>query len=170
MVCENQQAVSTIRVFLRFESEEYCMTEQANVFRAHLAIAVFCEKVLQEQDGVLSVIRVIDRFIVAGATPEIGPTVLQFTILISFKSGFLRGKQNISLRPKSPSGVDLPSMDFPVLFEGDDDRGVNLGAGINFVVNEEGLFWFDVYLADELVTRMPLRVIYQRMALPMGAG
>jgi hypothetical protein len=146
------------------------MAEQSNVFRAHLSMAVFCEKILQEADGVLSVIRVIDRFLVAGQTPDISPTVLAFTVLISFKSGFLRGKQKISIKPKSPSGADLASMEFPVLFEGDDDRGVNLGLPTNFMVNEEGLFWFDVYLADELVTRMPLRVIYQRTPLPMGSG
>ena len=133
-------------------------------------MAVFCEKILREADGVLSIIRVIDRFTVAGPTPEMGPTVLQFTILISFKSGFLRGKQKISVRPKSPVGADLPAMEFPVLFEGDDDRGINLGAMTNFVANEEGLYWIDVYLAEELITRMPLRVIYQRTPLPTASG
>jgi hypothetical protein len=136
--------------------------EQKEIFRAHLAMAVFCEKVLREADNVLSIIRVIDRFNVVGATPEMVPTVLPFMILVSFKSGFLRGKQLLAIRPKGPNKEDLPQMAFPMLFEGDDDRGNALAAQINFVANQEGLYWFDVHLNEELVTRMPLRVAYQQ--------
>lgn len=53
-------------------------------------------------------------------------------------------------------------MTFPVLFEGDDDRGNALIAQMNFVANQEGLYWFDVHLNEELATRMPLRVAYQQ--------
>jgi hypothetical protein len=144
------------------------MPEQENVFRAYLQLAVLCEKVLKEADGVMSVIRVIDRFTVNGATPEMPPQVLPFMIAIIFKAGFMRGKQTIAIRPKSPTGVDLPAMEFPILFEGDDDRGVGMVFPIQWVPPEEGLFWWDVYLNQELVTRMPLRVIYQRMGLPMS--
>ena len=138
------------------------MAEQKDLYRAYLAMAVFCEKVLREADNVLSVIRVIDRFNVVGATPEMAPTILPFTILVSFKSGFLRGKQMLAIKPKSPNRDDLPQMTFPVLFEGDDDRGNALIAQMNFVANQEGLYWFDVHLNEELVTRMPLRVAYQQ--------
>ena len=137
--------------------------EQKNLYRSYLALAVFCEKVLRETDGVMSVIRIIDRFNVAGATPEMQPTVLQFTLLVSFKSGFLRGKQLLAVRPTSPDGNDLPQMAFPLLFEGDDERGTALIAQTNLVVDKEGLYWFDVHLNEELVTRMPLRVAYQQM-------
>lgn len=146
------------------------MADQPDLLRAWLALAVFCERVLREADNVLSLIRVIDRFNVTGATAEMQPTVLPFTIVISFKSGFLRGKQDIRVRPKSPTGKDLPALDFPVLFEGDDDRGNVLAAQVNFIATEEGLYWFDVYLNDELITRMPLRVAYQRLPLPMPGG
>jgi len=144
------------------------MPEQENVFRAYLQMALFCEKVLKEADNVLSVIRVVDRFTVPGVTPEMPPQPLTFMIVISFKSGFMRGKQVIAIRPKSPTGVDLPAMEFPVLFEGDDDRGLAMAFPIQWVPPEEGLYWWDVYLNQELVTRMPLRVVYQRMALPIG--
>ena len=87
-------------------------------------------------------------------------------VIVSFKAGFMRGKQTVAIRPVSPTGVDLPAMEFPVLFEGDDDRGLALVFPVQWVPPEEGLFWWDVYLNQELVTRMPLRVIYQRTALP----
>jgi hypothetical protein len=143
------------------------MAEQENIFRAHLHVATFCEKVLREADGVMSLIRMVDRFNVFGDTEEMAPVVLSFMVYISFKSGILRGKQRIALRPKSPTGKDLPAMEFPVLFEGDDDRGPAMGFQVNWPIEEEGLFWWDLYLNEELVTRMPLRVTYQRMRTPI---
>jgi hypothetical protein len=143
------------------------MPEQENIFRAYLHVATFCEKVLRESDGVNSIIRMIDRFNVQGTTEEMQPIVLQFMIYISFKSGFLRGKQKVSLRPQSPKGVEMPAMDIPVLFEGDDDRGPAIAFQVGWAVQEEGLFWWDLYLNDELVTRMPLRVDYQYVRMPI---
>lgn len=143
------------------------MSEQENIFRPYLHVATFCEKVLREGDGVSSLIRLIDRFNVQGMTEEMQPIVLSFMVYISFKSGFMRGKQKISLRPKSPKGQDLPAMDFPLLFEGDDDRGPAMAFPVNWAVQEEGLFWWDLYVNDELVTRMPLRVDYQRVRMPI---
>ena len=143
------------------------MPEQENIFRAYLHVATFCEKVLRESDGVSSIIRMIDRFNVQGTTEEMQPIVLQFMIYISFKSGFLRGKQKVSLRPQSPKGVEMPAMDIPVLFEGDDDRGPAIAFQVGWAVQEEGLFWWDLYLNDELVTRMPLRVDYKYVRMPI---
>ncbi len=143
------------------------MDEQENIFRAFLQMALFCEKVLREADGVMSMIRIVDRFTVNGATPEMPPQVLPFMIVISFQGrDSCEANKSIAIRPKSPTGVDLPAMEFPVLFEGDADRGMALAFPVQWVPPEEGLFWWDVYLNQELVTRMPLRVIYQRMALP----
>lgn len=143
-------------------------SEQRQIFRAYIAMAVFCEKVLRESDNVLSIIRVIDRFNVVGATPEMQPTVLSFTVLVSFKSGFLRGKQKLTIRPIDPDKQEGTQMIFPMLFEGDEDRGNALMAAMNFVVQKEGLYWFDVYLNEELVTRMPLRVAYQQVGQATG--
>jgi hypothetical protein len=112
----------------------------------------------------------VDRFIVPGDSEEMPPAILQFVVYISFKSGFLRGKQKIVLRPKSPTGKELPAMEFPVLFEGDDDRGPAFGFGVHWAVEEEGVYWWDVLVNDVLVTRMPLRVIYQRMRLPIPSA
>lgn len=144
------------------------MPGQENIFRPLLHVATFCEKVLNEADGVNSIIRMVDRFTVQGVTEEMQPILLQFTAFISFKSGFMRGKHKVSIRPISPKGVDLPSMDIPVLFEGDDDRGPALQIPIGWLAQEEGLYWWDLYVNEELVTRMPLRVNYQqvRMATP----
>ena len=119
-----------------------------------LQMAVMCEKALQETDGVLSVIRIVDRLTIPGARP------VQITGVINFNSGFAQGRYTVKLRPQTPSGKSMGEREFPVLFEGD-ERGVTLLADIGFVAEEEGLYWFDVLLGEAVVTRIPVRILYQ---------
>ena len=143
------------------------MPEQPLLIRPYLSLAVFCEKVLKETDGVLSAIRIIDRFTIPGTSERMPVSTVIFSVLIVLKSGDFRGRAEIELRPTTPSGQLLPIMRFPVNFEGDADRGVGIGTPIQLQAEEEGLFWFDVSLSvvgggSELLTRIPLRILYQR--------
>ena len=54
-----------------------------------------------------------------------------------------------------------------VFFEGE-DRGANLVMEIATRFQFEGLYWFDVMLSDEQMTRIPFRVIYQRAVSAMA--
>jgi hypothetical protein len=141
----------------------------ANEDGPFLSMAVLCEKVLEEKDTTLSLIRIVDRITaqmppVAGAPEYMPPVSVSLTAVLSFKSGAARGKHAIRLRSESPSGLRSDGPSFPVLFEGE-DRGVNVLAPMAFSATEEGLYWFDVLLDEELVTRMPLRVFYQQLGL-----
>lgn len=62
----------------------------------------------------------------------------------------------------------MATAELPVFFEGQ-DRGVNVVLNINFAAEEEGIYWFDVLLHEQLVTRIPLRILYQRIG-PQTAG
>ena len=140
----------------------------------YLSMAIFCEKVLREADGVLSAIRIVDRFNVQGTAEEMPATTIAFTIVIVFKSGEFRGRAELELRPTSPTGKQLPVIKFPVNFEGEGDRGTGIGVMIQFKAEEEGLFWFDVSVVPvngnpQFFTRMPLRIIYQRLLAVGGA-
>lgn len=130
----------------------------------HLAVAVICEKALQEQDGVLSIIRIIDRVTVSVTSPdapdEMPETALSFVVVVGLKSGAARGRHKLSLRPETPSGQQLAAMDVPIHFEGE-ERGANVVAQFAMTADEEGLYWVDVLFGDSLLTRIPLRVLYQ---------
>ncbi|MGH2732190.1 MAG: DUF6941 family protein [Actinomycetota bacterium] len=131
----------------------------------HVAMAVICERVLQEQDGVLSIIRVIDRIIHSRSGPdvptEMPPVEFNLTILVTLKSGAARGRRTIKIRPETPAGVQLQENELPILFEGE-ERGTNLIINVGLKAEYEGLYWFDVLLDDNtLLTRIPLRIIYQ---------
>jgi hypothetical protein len=129
-----------------------------------LATAVACEKVLQEQDGVLSIIRVIDRVFHSKSGPdvpsEMEPFAYNFVLLITLKAGEARGRYTVTIRPEAPSGEQQQANSIPVLLEGE-ERGANLIVNMAFSFTMEGLWWFDVLFEDRLLTRVPLRIVYQ---------
>ena len=130
-----------------------------------LQAAVFCEKVLQEKDGVVSAIRLVDRFTLSSSVegaPDLMPALnFSISILIALKSGDARGKWELKVKPFSPSGQELPGFVGPVLFEGE-DRGASVVIQYGLAATEEGIYWFDVMLNDKLITKMPLRIIYEK--------
>ena len=147
--------------------------------------ACFCEKVLQEKDGTLSAVRIIDRMTInlianpAFSLPpgtlqspptKLPPLSLSVSLLIMFKSGDIRGSYPIRVVGINPSQREFFTFENNALFEGE-DRGVNLVLNINFVVQEEGIHWFNVYFSEEKTprTRIPLRIVYQRMVSTPGA-
>ena len=94
----------------------------------HVQIAALCESVIREANGVLSLIRVVDRLTIAFTlgSPSLMPgTQINLKAVIALKSDTARARMMIGLRPQKPSGVYLETVLFPVLFEGK-DRGINI--------------------------------------------
>ena len=143
--------------------------ETVHAPRPWVQVAAFCQSALTENTGSLSIIRVVDRFGVPGVTPEMPPTNIQLTMVVVLKSDQMVGNYRLSIRTHSPSGQVTQGPEFPALFEGN-DRGVQLVLPTGILANEQGLYWFDVLIEDEIVTRIPLRVMYQRIQLPPGVG
>jgi len=130
----------------------------------HVQLATFCDHVLQEVDGTLSVIRAIDRAIVtlpAGAPAELPEGVVVTKLVLSLKSGDAQGRHPVTLRAQQPSGVYMPDQTRDVTFERD-ERGVNIVSDVALPAIE-GLYWFEVLVNDEMLTRIPLRIMYQRI-------
>jgi hypothetical protein len=135
--------------------------------RPWVQIAAICHTALIENTGQMSVIRVTDRIAVAGTTPEMQPQPLQLTVAILLKSGEMRGQYNVRIRCTSPQGQETLGQEIMFLFEGG-DRGVQVVLPMAMVATEPGTYWFDVLVEGELLTRMPLTVLYQRIQLPPG--
>lgn len=133
----------------------------------HVQVATFCEKVLIEQDGVISVIRSIDRFILsasaaAGAPAELPEGgILQTTLLIILRAGDAKGRHPVVIRAQQPSGAYLPDQSFDATFERD-EHGVNLILNMALPIIE-GLYWCEVLVGERELTRVPLRIMYQRV-------
>jgi hypothetical protein len=130
-----------------------------------LNMAVFCEKVLQEKDGVLSAIRIVDRFTHStsfdGAPDIMPPFNIGVSIVIGFKSGDTKGKWELKVKPFAPSGQELVGFTGPVFFTGE-EQGATVVIQYGLMAKEEGVYWFDIMLNEKLFTRMPLRIIYEK--------
>ncbi len=128
---------------------------------------MLCERVLQEQDGVLSFIRMVDRIVstaVGTDVPAEMPAVpVNLTMVIVLKSGDARGSYAVRVGLEAPSGQHLGDQQLPVLLEGEGDRGINLIVNLAFQAEMQGIYWFSVYFGDQdvLLTRVPLRIVYQ---------
>lgn len=134
----------------------------------YLQVAVLCERILEEKDGVLSPIRIIDQITLA-TPPAAGSEPSRHVIwaLLSFKAGQSQGTHTIKLIPPPDLGMKTTEVSAEIELA----RGVN---GVNIMVPlgitpgaaKEGEHWFDVVLDEHIVTRTPLRVNYQ----PAPAG
>lgn len=134
----------------------------------YVGVAIFCEKILKEADGVMSLIRVVDRITFSVPTEGAAPAAYPLVAVVMFKSGDARGTYTVALRSTGPSGQPLGTIEAPVLFEGA-DRGVTVALQFAFQPAEEGLHWFDVLVGDHQFTRIPLRAVYRRVSVT-GVG
>jgi hypothetical protein len=142
----------------------------------HLAIAVLCERVITEGDGVLSIIRVIDRLIQTATGPdppdEMPPFVVENQMLIALKSDRAKGRYTVKLVIEAPDGSREQIGEQDVnLSPG--NSGINIIAGVRLELRLEGVYWIDVLFGgprggqkDELLTRVPLEAVYQRQRVP----
>ncbi len=140
----------------------------------HLTVAALCERVLQEADGLLSPIRILDRLIVTlhglGPAPpdDTKLPIMPVWLCLIFKADQARGKETITVRIERPDGISHDAIQQTVLFEGA-ERGVNIVGELQLQFEQEGLYWFSVFLGEQFVTKIPLRVIvmYQQIRLPV---
>jgi hypothetical protein len=126
----------------------------------YVAAAFICEKILQEQDGVASAIRIIDRIFIekVNAPGDERTGAAELMIFISFKGGGYTGKADVLLAPTMPSGKPMKSQQLEVQFPKEHNAGANIVVRAAIAFHEEGVHWFNVSLNGELVTRMPLDV------------
>lgn len=152
-----------VLVFYNRPQEELDM--KGNIGGPFLQVAAFCEKVLSEQDGVISAIRIVDRmtFTLAGKdAPEKMPRMnLAITLLVRFKSGDASGKYELNVKPISPSGKQLPIFTFPFDLGGG-ELSANMIMGYNVKVEETGIYWFEILLGKQSYTKVSLNLLYER--------
>ncbi|GAC1406772.1 MAG: hypothetical protein NVSMB52_20270 [Chloroflexota bacterium] len=144
----------------------------------YVSLAVLVQTVLQEGDGALSLIRVIDQLTNTFTGPEppqeMPAFAIEATIVLGLKSGNVVGNRNLRVALIGPSGQLIgTTMTLPVHFDGI-EHGFNVTFMPTFLAPEAGVYWFDVILGENrLLTRIPLRVVYERVvseaSLPTGS-
>ena len=134
----------------------------AEVDGPYLNVAILCERVLIEGNGLFSPIRILDRMTVTrlpGTPTDTEPPPVSLTYMVMFRVGNVRGQHQVAVRLRTPSGLRQADITQTVLFEGDDERGVTTLVPMNLKLTEPGLYWFELLLDGDMVTKTPLRVV-----------
>jgi len=127
--------------------------------KPYVAVASFCEHALQEQDGVYSIIRVIDTVTVKippGVTTA--KPIIRYPLFIMLRAGDVRGKRTVRIQLRTPSNEIKGMLNpVPVVFTGE-EQGVVLRVDVTYGVEEYGVFWAEVLVEEDVVARVPLRL------------
>ena len=132
-----------------------------------LRIGALCERVLEEKDGALTLIRLIDRVVITAegtdVPRELPPGQIPLTALMSWINGL--GNYEAKIRVDFPDGNSFESPTLPFYLDSL-DKVQNLILRLVLPVKRQGVYWFNFVLGDETKSRIPLRVLYQRKELP----
>ncbi len=128
--------------------------------------ACFCEMVIEDKSGVLSLLRIIDTLwhTEAGPNPpeEMPAFPFQVKLVLMLKSGRVEGRHEVKIVPSLPNGETEGPQTYTVHFEGE-EKGQNLVVQFAYLFRYEGLYWFRVLLDNEKITAIPLRIRYRRI-------
>lgn len=125
----------------------------------HLAMAVFCEQVIEGRDGLFSLVRIFDRlFIAAGPQEAVFPVTVPIRMHFSFRYNGGGTIGFIGIRQQNPDGEETIIHSFGIGFpEGRTTLDQTVVLPVTFL--SEGLYRFDILDKQQLrITQMPLHV------------
>ncbi len=132
-----------------------------------LRIGALCERVLEEKDNVLSLIRVIDRLIITAegidVPKELPPGQTPIIALMSWVNGLGNYEAKIRVEMPDSNSIESPTLSF---YLDSLDKVQNHIVRMMLPMKRAGVYWFNFLLGDKVKSRVPLRVIYQRMEHP----
>jgi len=133
----------------------------------YLIVACLCENVVERKDGVITLVNIIDRVTITSSGPsapdELPPSPYTTNLVVAAKPGRARGRFDLRFTIDQSDGTLQPGNTFSFTFDGPDDRGVQLIQPMSMMIRHEGLHWINIYYNDALWTKIPLRVIYNRI-------
>ncbi len=130
----------------------------------YLTTVALCQAVHKDAGGILSLVRLFGNIDAREPHPDdpsrMHAIATKLTLVVGLTAGTARGRGTVTLRIEMPSGLRLPDMSFPVHFHAP-ELGETLEFPIDFEMDQEGVYWFDVLYEGSLLTRVPLRVRYR---------
>ena len=130
-----------------------------------VTVAVFCERAITENDGVLSLMRIIDTVNVEAQGPfapdELPPgSILNTTFVLMIKAGQALGRQVVQITLEHPDTRVHPGPEKAVNLSGGPAGGANLVMNMGIQLSDAGLYWANVMINGRLMARVPLMVNY----------
>jgi hypothetical protein len=136
----------------------------------YLAAAFFCETAIEDKaDGAISAIRIIDqfRFVLDPSAPPNIPSethrlAIPLMLVLGFKTGDAAGDHALRIDLQAPSGKTKTAVQSVMRLAPQPNGGITIRMQTTIHVPEAGLFWFNVYVDDKEVTRMPMFISVER--------
>lgn len=129
----------------------------------YLKLGAICERVLQEKDGVLSIIRMVDQFTltVAGKEPpdQLPEGEALLTIVMSWVGGL--GRHEAVFNIVSPGGEAQPSPRSWSFTLDAINRGHNIIVTLPVKIRREGIYWIEFILNGQVKSRIPFQIRYE---------
>ena len=72
----------------------------------------------------------------------------------------------LEVRVVNPAGESKLLVNNTVMFEGEDDRGIDAVCNVSIKFQQAGIYWFYIDLDGVNLTRVPFRVIYLPQVRP----
>lgn len=143
-------------------------------FRPFVQVATICQNVLQERDGTLSLIRILDNIEVPPSDVYGDKALVQnITAVVVLRCGSLQGDYDLKIVPHCPRGHVVSTAPIKASFKGQEQE-VRIVKPLTFVADVEGLYWFQVSLGNDLLSCIPLKVSFKSVPksieLASGAG
>jgi hypothetical protein len=135
-----------------------------------LTAALFCDQIVEDKDGSLSCIRIIDTVNITldpTAPKDMPSETNRIPVvtrgLVAFRGdGGRRKRYNLRLVMESPSGKSGTVLEQEIQFSGEAHGGANFNFTCTIAVKKGGLFWLRVLLDEKDVTRVPLLITVKR--------
>lgn len=133
----------------------------------YLKLGAICERVLEEKDSVLSLIRIVDTFTitVTGKEPpdELPQGVATLTIVMSWVGGL--GRHEAAFDIISPGGETQPSPRSWSFTLDSLNRGHNIIVTLPVRIKKPGVYWIEFILNDKIKSRIPFQILYEPQQL-----
>lgn len=136
----------------------------------YVITAALCDQALQDKDGSISLVRVIDKVTGHGVAEQMPSFTANIVFVLILTAGEAAGQSfTVNLQMNGPSGEMYAGIELPVRFGDSPNARANLIVKLALQVASPGLHWVRVLLEDELLTRTPLLAEYDRVTpAPQG--
>lgn len=129
-----------------------------------LNAALLCERVLEEKDGTVSVIRIAERLKIdiAGTFPRGDKVALGIPVvlLLVFKRESEEASEYVvAVTATTPAGREIPIVETELAIVSGRGKGADLILSFTFPVTGHGLYWVSVTADEQLLTRVPIEVV-----------
>jgi hypothetical protein len=124
----------------------------------YVATAVFCTRIDRQADGSIDIIGVVESVNLASPfSPPLTNNSLMMTAVVSVRGGTLRGAFPLAIRGHYPDGTPGTTLSQLVEFT-DAQPTATMALPIQIAIGDLGVYWFDVTLNQQLLTRIALDV------------